>query len=396
MARTAIDDASQTEDFSPDFFYDTAAKITAEGWQAEYRIPMSTLRYPKTDPQTWGILIWRNYPRDFRYAIYSAPIERGSNCFICHTHELTDITQLPTSRHLVIAPHVTGTVQQERQDPNDPYSPFNNNSSDATVGVDAKWNPTTASAIDGTINPDFSQVEADVPQIAINQRFALFFPEKRPFFLERADLFNSPVQVVYTRTITDPKWGIRATGKMAETTYTFLSTRDEGGGLVIIPGPTFSLFAPQDFKSTVTLGRLRRDLGLSFGSFMFTDREISGGGFNRVLGPDGQWRPTVADTVTGQFLYSSTENPYQPDIFPIFTGQKFNSYAANLSWNHQVTKYDWNFLYNDYGDEFRADVGFVPQVGYRQGQAAGGLRFYPTGKLFNYVRAYGVIDKSYS
>lgn len=235
-----FDDSTGNEDFSPDFFYDTAAKITSGGWQAEYRIPLTTLRYPKTDPQTWGIIVWRNYPRDFRYAYYSVPIDRGSNCLICHTQELTGITTLPSSHHLVVTPYASGAQEQLRDDGSRPYGtqPF-----DTNVGADVKWNPTASGTIDATINPDFSQIEADVPQITTNQRFALFFPEKRPFFLEGADLLNSPIQVVYTRTITDPFWGLRATGKFGKTSYTVLNTKDDGGGLVIIPGPNFSLFA---------------------------------------------------------------------------------------------------------------------------------------------------------
>jgi hypothetical protein len=380
-----FDDATGSEDFSPDFFYDTAAKITPEGWQAEYRIPLTTLRYPKTDPQTWGILIWRNYPRDFRYAFHSAPIERGSNCVICHTHEITGFTNLPSSHHLVIAPYATGTYESHRDIG---ASDFKGNS-DGSAGVDAKWNPTANSAIDATVEPDFSQVEADVPQISENQRFALFFPEKRPFFLEGADLLNSPIQMVYTRTITDPQWGLRATGKFGNNSYTVLSSEDQGGGLVVLPGAESSSFAPQDFNSAVSLGRLRHDFGLSFASFMFTDREISGGGHNRVLGPDAQWRPTNADIVTGQFLFSSTTDPQQP---PFFTGASANSYAGTFTWDHQVTKYDWRLRYNDYGDDFRADVGFVPQVGFRESIAAGGLRFYPEGKI-NFIRTYAVADK---
>lgn len=387
-----FDDSNGNEDFSPDFFYDTAAKITSEGWQAEYRIPLTTLRYSKEDPQTWGILIWRNYPRDFRYAYHSSPIERSSNCLICHTLEMTGITTLPTSHHLVVTPYATGSEQWQREDPTDETSAFKGKG-DGNAGVDVKWNPSAGAAIDATINPDFSQVESDVAQIAVNQRFALFFPEKRPFFQERADLFNSPIQVVYSRTITDPDWGLRATGKMGNTSYTVLAADDQGGGLLVLPGPTFSLFAPQDFKSKVALGRLRQDFGLSFGSFMMTDREISGGGYNRVFGPDGQWRPTDSDIVTGQFLYSSTQNPNQPKVFPLFTGQKLNDFASTIGWNHQVQHYDWRVVYNQYGDDFRADTGFVPQVGFRESFAAGGLRFYPTGKLFSYVRAYGGADK---
>jgi hypothetical protein len=83
QADGVYNDSNNSEDFAPDFFYDTAAKITAEGWQAEYRIPFSSLRYPRSDPQSWGLLVWRNYPRDQRYQIHSSPIW-GSNCWICH------------------------------------------------------------------------------------------------------------------------------------------------------------------------------------------------------------------------------------------------------------------------------------------------------------------------
>ena len=92
-----FNDANGNEDFSPDFFYDTAARITAEGWQAEVRIPFSTLRYPKADPQTWGVLLWRNYPREYRYFIHSSPVPRGSNCIICRSRELTGLTGLPSA-----------------------------------------------------------------------------------------------------------------------------------------------------------------------------------------------------------------------------------------------------------------------------------------------------------
>ena len=382
-----FDDATFNEDFSPDFFYDTAAKITSEGWQGEFRIPLTTLRYPKTDPQTWAIMIWRNYPRDFRYAFYSSPIERGSNCYICHTHELTGLTGLPSSNHLVIAPYATGSHESVRN-ANDTFD----DEQDADAGVDVKWNPTANTTIDATIEPDFSQVEADVPQIAVNQRFALFFPEKRPFFLEGADLLNSPIQVVYSRTITDPQWGLRATGKFGSTSYTVLSGSDQGGGLVILPGPDRSSFALQDFESYVTLGRVRRDFGLSFGSFIFTDREIEGGGHNRVFGPDAQWRVSESDTVTGQILFSNTENPVTP---PVFNGESDNSYYGTASWSHQVTKYDWRLEYNDAGEGFRADLGFVPQTGYRQAEGVFGWRFYPENNLFRFIRVYGVGEQQY-
>jgi hypothetical protein len=100
-------DANGNEDFSPDFYYDTAAKIDAGGWSAEYRIPFASLRYNDAPEQTWNILVWRNYPRDFRYAFQSAAIPRGSNCYICWMHPIVGLTGLPKAGHLIAAPYVT-------------------------------------------------------------------------------------------------------------------------------------------------------------------------------------------------------------------------------------------------------------------------------------------------
>src|SRR5262249_15580928 len=157
--------------------------------------------------------------------------------------------------------------------------------------------------------PDFSQIESDVAQIAANERFALFFSEKRPFFLEGIELFSTPIQAVYTRTITSPRFGVRATGKLGSLAYTGLFAQDRGGGSVIIPGPNGSDFADQDFLSFVGLARVRRDFGRSFVSLLATDREADGGVYNRVFGPDFQWRASGHDTVTGQFLMSFSRTP---------------------------------------------------------------------------------------
>jgi hypothetical protein len=279
---------------------------------------------------------------------------------------------------------------QHRKDPNNLSSPLTNDNVNGDVGVDVKWNPSANSAVDATVNPDFSQVESDVPQIEVNQRFALFFPEKRPFFLEGSNLFNTPIQIAYTRTITDPQWGGRFTGKIGTANFTVLASEDEGGGLVVLPGPVSSGFAPQDFKSFVSVGRLKDDFGPSYGSFMFTDREISGGGHNRVLGPDGQWRPNDADVFTGQVLLSSTQDPF---LAPFFNGESANSHAMQFRWDHQVTKFDWTLLYNDLGDKFRADLGFVPQVGFREGLGVGAMRFYPQSGPIAFMRTYVTFDK---
>ena len=381
QADGVFNDASGNEDFSPDFYYDTAGRITEKGWQAELRIPLSSLRYPRADPQKWGIIIWRNYPRDFRYAIYSSPQPRGANCLVCLSRELTGLTHLPSSGHLVVAPYASAQDVAQSDTPGQPLGPGH---TDKRVGLDVKWSPSASTALDATINPDFSQVEADVAQIAVNNRFALFFPEKRPFFLEGADLFDTPIQAAYTRTITSPRWGARTTGKLGASTYTVLVTQDRGGGSVILPGPTGSDFAPQDFSSVVGIARVRRDFGRSFLGLLYTGRENEGGGHNHVVGPDGQWRPNDKDVLAGQLLVSDTTTPDRPDLAPVWDGRTLTSHALETSWRHNTRGLDWFARYRDFGDGFRADDGFVPQVGYREGFLNPDYKFFPKG-LFSFV-----------
>jgi hypothetical protein len=379
-----FNDANASEDFSPDFYYDTAATIDDRGWSAEFRIPFSSLRYGAADPQTWNILVWRNYPRDFRYGLHSAPLPRGSNCLLCHTHPIVGLTGLPAASHFVAAPYVTA---QSIARPEDGLgSSLETDELDTDAGLDVKWTPTANNALDLTINPDFSQIESDVAQITVNQRFAVFFAEKRPFFLEGFDLFDTPMTVAYTRTITSPRFGVRATGKQGATAYTLLMTEDRGGGLTIIPGAEGSDFAPQDFKSYATIARVRHDFGGSFLGAVLTSRELSGGGHNRVFGPDAQWRPNESDSLTAQLLVSDTTNPDRPDLSPVWNGETLRSHAFAATYTHDTRTYDYSLRGRDLGDDFRADLGFIPQVGYRQLTGIAGLRFYPEHSKVRFVR----------
>jgi len=373
----AITDDASGEDSSPDFYWDSAAKVDRGGWVLELRVPFSSLRYRKSNPQTWRIMLYRNYPREFRYQFFSTKLPRGGNCFVCRSNPLTGLEGLPSGGKLIVAPYAT--AMQAARPRAGLGTSLENEDFEGDAGLDAKWTPNENTAIDGTVNPDFSQIESDVAQIGVNERFALFFPEKRPFFLEGIELFATPITAVYTRTITSPRWGVRGTGKFGQTAYTALVVEDRGGGSVILPGPNGSDLADQDFRSFVALGRLRRDLGRSFVSFLATDREIKGDGNNRVFGPDFQWRPTDKDTVTLQLLFSQSETPNRPDLTAEWNGQKFSGHASEIWWQHSTPKVDWFGLYRDFGNEFRADNGFVPQVGFRRTYGEGGYTVRPTG-----------------
>lgn len=380
------DDTTGNEDSSPDFFWDSATKINAHGWTLEIRIPFSTLRYAGSAPQ-FGVMLYRNWPRDRRYQIFTNRIPRGGNCFICNEDQLAGLQGLPPAGHLITAPYVNAQATGETRDGLGTAVVTRPVKSDG--GIDMKWTPTRDTAVDATVNPDFSQIESDTAVIATNERFAIFYPEKRPFFLEGNELFNTPIQAVYTRTITSPRWGLRGTGKIGDNAYTVLVGQDRGGGTVVLPSPTGSSFANQDFSSTVGVFRLRHDFGKSFVSFLATEREIRGGAYNRVFGPDFQWRKNEKHTVTGQFLISESQTPNRPDLAAEWNGQRMRSYAADLWYSYSSRTWDLYTEGKDYGDRFRADDGFVPQVGYRANSAELGRTFYPAAGFFSRVRFFG-------
>jgi hypothetical protein len=388
----ALSNDATGEDSAPDYFWDSAAKITATGWVLEMRVPFSSMRYTDPNPERWGILLYRNRPRDFRYQMFTSRLPRDSSCFICHCRPLVGLADLPKGAHYVVAPYVSGAQSWAPVD--GLGTPLESDDPEGEVGVDVKWIPNPSLAIDATVNPDFSQIEADQAQISANERFALFFEEKRPFFLEGSNLFGTPIQAVYTRTFTSPRWGGRVTGGTERTKYTLLVGEDRGGGSVILPGTEGSSFAEQDFKSLVGIGRVRHDFAEAFVSFLMTGREIEDGGSNYVAGPDFEWRPTPQHTLTGEYLYSWSETPDRPDLAEEWNGQKLGGHAFRIWYQYATETWDFFSNYEDIDDEFRADNGFVPQVGYRFLLLEGGRTFRWTDKPVSRLRLFTYTDRS--
>jgi len=362
QADGVFDEATGVDDFSPDFHFESAARVSAEGWSAEMKIPLATLRYRGGNPQTWRITFFRLYPREFRRQIVSNPVPRGSNCWLCHAVRFTGIEGLPRGGSLALAPFLAGGRGWGAGETGQTHE----------LGGDVKWLPQPNLAVDLTLNPDFSQVEADVPQIGVNTRFALFYPEKRPFFLEGLDLWNSPISAVHTRTITAPDWGTRLTGRPGNASYTLLAAGDQGGGSLVLPGPESSRLVPQPEDALVLLGRYRYNLGRSSLGLLATGRE-AGDYFNRVAGADFQWYPTGEDRLTGQLLWSATR-----DTAASAAGSS-SGHALLLAWERSQRQFDGALQLEDIAAGFRADSGFVPQTGVRRLHAASGYNWYPLG-----------------
>lgn len=379
-------EATEVDDFSPDFDFESATRILEDAWQAELRIPLASIRYAQRDPQVWRIVYYRVYPREFRYRFRSSPIERGQTCWLCSAPRFEGITGLGSARSLVVTPYATTRV----------VSPADGGSkSDTDGGFDVKWLAGPSLSVDATFRPDFSQVEADVTQLSVNEQFAIFFPEKRPFFMEGSDLLTSPIQAIHTRTITEPVWGTRLTGRPGDHAFTLIAADDRGGGSRIEPGPTHSSFETQS-EALALIGRYRYSLGQSALGMLLTSREGERRS-NRVFGPDVLWWPTADDRVTAQFLQSETRDSS-------VSGKTLSDHAATIEWVRTATHYDWNVTTQDIGEDFRADSGFVPQTGVRSIHTLVAAKAYPerylsrlsAGIQFDHIEAEsgGVVSKS--
>ncbi len=358
-----LDGATGNEDDSWDGLWDSAAKINATGYTVEIRIPYSTLRFQKTNgvAQKWGVDFLRFRPRDNRYRISNNKLIRGDNCYLCRLSKLQGFANANPGRDLEVTPTFTAAYAENRSKPTEAWR---GNGSQYELGVDVKWGIGTNLTLNGTINPDFSQVESDQAQLDLNTTFALFFPEKRPFFLEGADYFSTPFNIVYTRSVQDPDYGVRATGRNGKHTYGFFAAQDSVTQALLPTalGSGFSRRLEQD--SLAAAGRYRFDIN-SKTSIGFISTLRNGDDYqNAVLGIDGRWQ-TKGHTITAQWLTSDTENPagFNPDppALPILPAKQQGN---ALSLGYEFSNRNWG-AYSSHtrlDQGFRADLGFINQV----------------------------------
>lgn len=356
------DDVADTEDETWDAIWESAGRITESGYEVEIRIPWSSLRFPaSTRELTWGLDAIRYYPREDRYRLSSHKLDRNISCYLCQATKITGFTGITPGRNLELAPTVTAS----RTDVRDgfPEGDFEAGDLDTEPGLTARWGITPNLSLNAALNPDFSQVEADAAQLAVNEQFALFFPEKRPFFLEGADFFSTRLNAVFTRNVADPRWGVKLTGKTGPHGLGLFAAEDTVTNLTL-PGNESSSTTSLDLDTTDTVLRYRRDLeGNSAVGVLFTSRQ--GDGYaNTVAGFDGLYRASETDTLRLQILGSQTEYPgeivsrfEQPD-------GTFDDLAGVVAYNHSGRNWNWYAEFNDIGSGFRADMGFMPKVDY--------------------------------
>jgi len=296
------------EDDSWDAIWISAGQITDFGYVIEIAIPFRALQFqPSEEDQIWGFALVRNYPRSRRHQISSFPLDRNEiQCILCQLPKIKGFSGAEPGRNIELDPTVVGLYSEERED--FPDGPMKKQESFGNIGISGRWGFTNNMTLSAALNPDFSQVEADVAQLNINKQFALYYPEKRPFFMEGQDFFETPIQALYTRSVADPAWGVKISGKGGKNTIGFFSAQDQLTNL-IFPGSQGSNSGFLDQRSFSNVLRYRRDIvgGSTLGVLM-TDRE--GDDYhNRLAGLDGLLRLNKSDVVTFQFLGSQTAYP---------------------------------------------------------------------------------------
>lgn len=354
------------ENFSFDFTWKAAARLTASGYDVEMEIPFSALRFPAGNgPKAWGFVALRSYPRSVRRLLFSTPIDRNNACTLCQLPEIVGFASARPGRSVEANPTFAAAQSQNREDLDQPRMGPPSRRGDA--GLSLLWGLTPNLSLTATVNPDFSQVEADAAQLSVNRTFALFYPEKRPFFLEGADNFSTPIPVVYTRSLADPQWGLKLTGKEGRSSLGILAVRDQLTNL-LLPGVQESSQTTLFHPSHAVVFRYRYDLGRSSVLGAMASNRQAPGYHNRLLGIDGMLRFSEADTVQFQVLRSQTRYPALADIEPCLQTKELVGNAWQFVASHASRNWEsWAFLRN-VGEEFRADLGFLPQVGIRGGE----------------------------
>ena len=358
-----VETSTSGVDISWDAIWESAGRITAEGYVVEMAIPFCSLRFQQSEgDQIWGFDAVRLWPRQDRHKIGLVPRDRDNDCYLCQTAAIVGFSGAAPGHNLEIDPTFSMLWTDQRYP--FPGGDFHQLERRREPGITARWGFTPNLTLAATANPDFSQVEADAAQLEVNTPFTLFYPEKRPFFMEGADYFTSRLRAVHTRTLLDPVWGTKVAGKEGADAVGAFFVRDDKTRL-LFPGPESSSVRDLDRQSSNAAVRWRRDLGgASQVGLIATDRE-SGNYSNRMAGADASIRLTRSDRLQVQWLASRTD--YPEDISRAFgqSAEPFSGQVVDVLFNHGTRDLDVYGVFRDVDDEFRADLGFMPQVGHR-------------------------------
>jgi hypothetical protein len=362
--------AANIEDFSPDYVWYSAGKIDSLGYRVEVQLPLKSLRYNNDEPTVMGVILERCISRRSEHSSFPRLDPAKGFALLTQMYPL----EYPNVEHyklLEILPAVTATRQEVRQG-----ASLERDKQEGDVSLTAKYGITSDLILDGTINPDFSQIESDAGQVDINLRYSLFYPEKRPFFLEGQDNFNIGANanifdptIYYSRTIADPFVGTKLTGKIGnENTIAVLYALDN---VLEDDRPALGRYVH------VPVVRYKRSLsGDSYVGLLYTGRELDRTN-NRVLGYDEQYRVSDGGVLESNgFLSSAKDDP---------NGQSVDGHTFGVRYGYNARDLDYNLSFREVSENFRADMGYITRTGVMN--FAGLLRpkIYPASEFFQRI-----------
>jgi hypothetical protein len=381
-------------DTSWDTVWDSRGKVTSRGFVVWMAIPFKSLRFPATKQQEWGIILYRGIIRKSEDSFWPQISSRVEGR-LGQAATLYGLEGISPGRSIELIPYgiMRGFRGLDTRDPNNPY--FQSAEAQGQAGMDAKFVIHDHFVLDVTANPDFSQVESEDPQITVNQRFEVYFPEKRPFFLENEDYFRTPLDLFFTRNIQDLSAGIRLTGKEGPYSVGLMATDDRGPGLAV-PSYCLSSETPSicsdnlyGVRSYFTIARVSRDIfKQSTVGAVYTNWECPATGeFNRVGGVDTRLKLNANWTLEGQAVVSSSNlqglNTYltggnpetncEYNLFSFSAGNDSNGHAGSyyagpadkVDLKREGLHFSYEGIYDDISPGFVTVPGFVNRVDIR-------------------------------
>ena len=381
----------QGEDEGFNMVFRSAGKITESGYRVEMAIPFKSLRFPAKEVQAWRSTFWITHPRDSRRQYSWAAVSRDDPCWSCQMGTLHGMEGVRSGRNLEILPALTGAGAGQLRDAADGRSPFESDRVRLRPSLNVKYGVTSALTVDATLNPDFSQIESDDAQIDVNTTFALSFDERRPFFQEGSDLFQTDLRTVYTRSINEPTLAAKGTARFGATSLAYIGARDRTSPL-LLPFEEESALVSAGHSTSNILRVMHtfaqnRHLGA-----LITDRRIDEGGSGSTVGVDASYRFLKHYTVTGQLVWSHNAEPMGtassgniPDLTfgrarytAALDGEKFWGHGLTAELDRQSRHWGFEVGYEELSPTFRADNGFVRQNNSRRAYLWQGVFIYPS------------------
>lgn len=394
------------EDEGFDLIWESAAQFTPEGYSVEIAIPFSSLRFPNKDVQSWKIDFGRSRPRESDYQYSWSAVNRDNDCWPCQWGTVEGIANVKSGKGVELLPTLIGYQSGQLNDINDPTTDFNNENVDGELSISGKYSISSDLLVEGAYNPDFSQIEADAAQIDVNSAFALFYPERRPYFQEGSDLFRTLFNSFYTRTINDPQFTGKFTGRMSNNSFVFLTALDENTAYIIPFDQTSGFVFPG--KSLVNVFRGLHTYGdNSQLGLLVSDRRFENDGSNSVIAIDGDIRFTQTLSADFQFIGTHVDEGENLDITSNFDGVTFDNgtktavFDGESFYGHafitRLKRFGRSFVlltdYNQVSPSYRTEIGFDPTINYRNASTFIGYNFYPQKGLVNQIRPQMYVSK---